>query len=194
MAGQHLRLFVACGTGTPFLRLLRVAERLLDHAEWDLFVQRGASSDGFAHLPGSTFITRDEFARRLAWADVVICHGGAGTLYEAHQSGHTPIAMPRLRAFGEHVNDHQEELVAALVVRGLAYCLRNGSELERLVLLAARKAAPSMSSRESPLSRAVAQALIDDHSTPGANRRGLLALPKAVTTRALSRLTGLLKH
>lgn len=190
MAGQHLRLFVACGTGAPFHRLLHAAASLVTREGVELFVQRGAESDRFAHLPGAPLISRDEFASKLSWANVVVCHGGAGTLYEAHRAGHVPVAMPRLLRFGEHVNDHQEELVDALARRQLAFSLQAEDELPRLIQLSAeRKTSRAHSSSDLPLVRAVAAAVLDTSSTTRKRTQGLLRLPEAVARRIVTRVS-----
>jgi len=47
-------------------------------------------------------------------ARVVVCHGGAGTIITALDEGKPVIAVPRLKKYGEHINDHQLELVDVL--------------------------------------------------------------------------------
>lgn len=139
---QHLRLFVATGTGLPFPRLLKAIEPLAREAEVELFGQRGAAGPSFAHLPGEDFISREDFEARLGWADVVVCHGGAGTLYEAHLAGHLPIVVPRLSRFGEHVNDHQLELAHALATSHRATLCQDLTSLRALVLSAKPRSEP----------------------------------------------------
>ena len=142
MERQHLRVFVACGTGRSFSRLLRAVRPLMADEKCELFVQRGPGTDDFAALPGLALIDRAAFAERLAWADVVVCHGGAGTLYEAFCAGHVPIVVPRLKRFGEHVNDHQLELAEALSLRKLAFVVHPGEDLLESIRPAAAHRGP----------------------------------------------------
>lgn len=55
----------------------------------------------------------------LRRADIVICHGGTGSLITALQQGCRVVAIPRLFALGEHYDDHQLEITAAFAARGL---------------------------------------------------------------------------
>ena len=51
-------------------------------------------------------------------ARIVICHGGAGTIITALEEGKPVIAIPRLKKYNEHINNHQLELVDALSNNG----------------------------------------------------------------------------
>ena len=136
---EHLRVFVATGTGPAFTRLLEALRALAKEPSVELFVQRGAAGPSFANLPGEDFIAREEFAKRLLWADVVVCHGGAGTVYEAHLAGHVPIVVPRLSRIDGQVNDHQRELVTSLANADQAVLCDDLSRLRDIVLSAKRR-------------------------------------------------------
>lgn len=50
---------------------------------------------------------------------------------------HKPvIAIPRLKAYGEHVDDHQKELAGLLYDKGYLIMTENMSMLEEAILLA----------------------------------------------------------
>ena len=53
-------------------------------------------------------ILQDEIKEK---ADLVITHGGVGSIVMALKMGKKVIAVPRLSAFGEHINDHQIQIV-----------------------------------------------------------------------------------
>lgn len=139
---EHLPVFVATGTGPAFPRLLEAVRALVTETSVELFVQRGSAGSAFADLPGEDFISREEFAKRLHWADVVICHAGAGTVYEAYLAGHVPILVPRLSQFGEIVNEHQLELSSTLANADKAVLCNDLSTLPALVLSAKRRGEP----------------------------------------------------
>jgi UDP-N-acetylglucosamine--N-acetylmuramyl-(pentapeptide) pyrophosphoryl-undecaprenol N-acetylglucosamine transferase len=67
-----------------------------------------------AELPG------DELDAAIAAADVVVAHAGTGSALAALNAGRCPLLVPRERAHGEHVDDHQREIAAELAGRGLA--------------------------------------------------------------------------
>lgn len=134
---------------------------LSSDARYELFVQRGEAGPRFGDLPGEDFISRTDFERRLLWADRVVIHGGAGSLYEAVTLGHTPVVMPRLRCYGEIVNDHQLELVEAL---SLSEQVRLCAAPEHLAstVLGAPDRRRDASASDNPLQIAVREALVAD--------------------------------
>lgn len=51
-------------------------------------------------------------------ADVIVTHAGAGSIIRSLKNGKVPIVVPRLKKYGEHVNDHQLDLARFLGKRG----------------------------------------------------------------------------
>ena len=60
----------------------------------------------------------DEFAHRMAEADLLILHAGAGSVIHAVRAGKVPVVVPRRAQFGEHVDDHQVEFARELARMG----------------------------------------------------------------------------
>ena len=54
---------------------------------------------------------RDGFAARMLEADSVITHAGTGAIIGAVKAGKKVIAVPRLSRYGEHVDDHQTQII-----------------------------------------------------------------------------------
>lgn len=103
-------LFVTVGTDHhPFDRLVRWLDAWLESGGQKRFrclLQHGTS------MPSSVarscnYLGYDEMERALHEATVVACHGGPGTIMLAAEAGKVPIVVPRVRAMGEHVDDHQ---------------------------------------------------------------------------------------
>jgi len=99
-------ILVMTGTsGKPFDRLLRMFEGLpLDEA---IVMQCGPSK---LRLPGTMCIPYlpveqlDEYVRD---ARVVVSHAGVGSVSQALKHRKRPVIVPRLRRFGEALDDHQ---------------------------------------------------------------------------------------
>ncbi len=51
-------------------------------------------------------------------SDLVVCHGGPGTIMLARQFGLKPIVVPRVKAYGESVDDHQVSFARMMAARG----------------------------------------------------------------------------
>ena len=67
--------------------------------------------------------------RYINEADVVVCHAGVGTVLCTLRAGRTPVVLPRLKALGETVDDHQLEFTSALVDIGAVVRLDVGTSL-----------------------------------------------------------------
>jgi len=103
----------------PFDRLVK---RLVDVLPVDAQVlwQTGAT-DPVAHgIDGRRYISADELESAMAVADVVVAHAGVGSALSALSVGRHPVLVPRRSAYGEHVDDHQEQIAGELSRRGLA--------------------------------------------------------------------------
>ena len=57
------------------------------------------------------YMNRDEFQDAIQSADIVITHGGTGAIITAVKNKKKVIAVPRLAKYGEHVDDHQLQIV-----------------------------------------------------------------------------------
>lgn len=70
-----------------------------------------------------------EILEQIDRASHVVSHAGVGTILCAIRAGHVPIVLPRLRRFGETVDDHQLELGRALASTGRVILVEDAGEL-----------------------------------------------------------------
>lgn len=119
-SSRPLRLVVTVGTlDYSFVRLFRRLAQVVPD-DWQLTVQSGCTDLTGMRISGLPFMSSVSLAEAMADADVVIAHAGVGSALDALKAGRAPVLVPRRRAFGEHVDDHQVELAEALAARGLA--------------------------------------------------------------------------
>ena len=115
------RIVVTVGTDHhPFDRLIAwTNDWLAQHPEQihRVFVQAGPSAI-VPVCPYTRFLETAELDALLDQADLVVCHGGPGSIADAWARGHLPIAVPRLRRFGEVVDDHQVDFCCKLAEFG----------------------------------------------------------------------------
>jgi UDP-N-acetylglucosamine transferase subunit ALG13 len=129
-----MRLFVTVGNAlVPFDRLLGwVDEALATLTEPVAGVcQHGPSRVRPRGLSAREALSRGDFDAEMAGADAVVCHAGVGTLWSAIRAGHRPLVVPRRAGRGEIVNDHQLEIVEALVREGRIVRVESAAELGR---------------------------------------------------------------
>lgn len=117
----------------PFQRAVRWADdRQRAHPQDRVFIQYGKSAaPGLA--AGEAFLSPDQMRELIARADVVITHGGPGTISDARHSGHRPIVFPRDHQHGEHVDDHQQRFAAWCAGRELAQFARTLADLDAAI-------------------------------------------------------------
>lgn len=107
-------IFVTLGSQKfQFDRLLRKIDELIDIGVItdEVFAQIGASTYIPQNYKYTRFVTRDEFADYIDRASLIVTHGGTGVIMGAVKKGKKVIAVPRLAKFGEHVDDHQLQLL-----------------------------------------------------------------------------------
>jgi UDP-N-acetylglucosamine transferase subunit ALG13 len=106
-------VFVTVGTDHhPFDRLVRWTDDWLRTRPEPVacFVQSGTSRvpEVAASEP---YLAFDDVLRSLREADVVVTHGGTGSIMLCRLVGTAPIVVPRVGRLGEHVDDHQVRFV-----------------------------------------------------------------------------------
>lgn len=154
-------IFATVGsTQIPFERFVRALEALPGE---QLAVQHGPVGPPAGAARANAFMQFPELIESIEAADAVVCHAGAGSILCALRAGHIPVVVPRLKRYGETVDDHQVEFSRALAAEGKVIAVE---DLDRLC--AAVEAAPARCSAAErkgslPIQAAVRQAL---HAAP----------------------------
>lgn len=107
-------IFVTLGSQKfQFDRLLKKMDELIEQGiiTEEVFAQIGASEYIPQNFPYEKFMDREKFAVTMDRSSIVITHGGTGVIIGAVKKGKKVIAVPRLAQFGEHVDDHQLQLL-----------------------------------------------------------------------------------
>ncbi len=107
-------VFITLGSQKfQFNRLLKAVDDLVAQGKVkeEVFAQVGYSDYQPVNYQYKQFLDRDEFAAMEGKADIVITHGGTGAIIGAVKKGKKVIAVPRLAKYGEHVDNHQMQLL-----------------------------------------------------------------------------------
>lgn len=107
-------IFITLGSQKfQFDRLLKTVDDLIEKGiiTDEVFAQSGYSSYQPKYYKYKKFLDRKEFYTMEGQADIVITHGGTGAIIGAVKQGKKVIAAPRLAKYGEHVDDHQIQLL-----------------------------------------------------------------------------------
>jgi beta-1,4-N-acetylglucosaminyltransferase len=125
-------IFVTVGMSrSPFDRLLHAIDGLSVREQ--LVVQHGHSRVRPVRAVCHDYLSYDELSKYVRRARVVITHAGVGSVALALMHDKRPIVVPRLRRFGEAVDDHQAHLARTLHRQGIVRLLDDLSKL-RLVI------------------------------------------------------------
>lgn len=107
-------IFITLGSQKfQFNRILKEVDKLIDEGviQDSVFAQIGNSDYEPVNYPFKRFLSRDEFAKFQSECTIVITHGGTGAIIGALRKGKKVIAVPRLAKYGEHVDDHQLQIL-----------------------------------------------------------------------------------
>lgn len=107
-------IFVSLGTNDKsFERLLRTidSEIQLGNINDKVIVQSGYTKYSSNNMDIIDLMPMDKFNKCINDCDILITHGGVGTILDGLKKGKKIIAFPRLSKYQEHVNDHQVEII-----------------------------------------------------------------------------------
>ena len=106
-------IFVTLGTSDyPFTRLLKQIDDLIENnIIKNITVQCGNEDYQPKNFTIIKNLNKKEFNEYLKKAEVVITHGGVGTIIDCIKMGKKVIAFPRKAEYGEAKNNHQEQII-----------------------------------------------------------------------------------
>ena len=106
-------IFLTVGTQFPLDRLVKAIDETIDQGLLDeeIWAQIGQSSYQPRNFKKSTdFLEKQLFDQWMEKASKVISHAGIGSITMALDAAKPLLVMPRLRRYGEVVNDHQVDI------------------------------------------------------------------------------------
>lgn len=133
--GVDLLIFVTVGTaGFQFNRLLRILDELCEEnfiKGEDVIAQTGCSDYKPKNYKAFNFVSNEEHHAYINQCDFMISHSGTGSIVSALKMHKKIITFPRLKQYGEHVDNHQIELVEAFVAKNYVLSAQDKEELKQ---------------------------------------------------------------
>lgn len=142
-------VFVTVGSQMfQFDRLLKEVDDLVEHGviQEEVFAQTGKSAYVPKHYEYKPYITGEVFEEYLNKCSVVITHGGTGTIARALKLEKKVLAVPRLKKYGEHVDDHQLQILAEFEESGAVVVAHDGDSFEEKYRMTVGKGSVSFTS------------------------------------------------
>ena len=118
-----------------FNRMFELVRKSKELKKEELIVQRGYTKcNNSKRIKAFDFIPLEQMEEYIYKADIIISHGGVGTIFSAIKRGKKVIAIPRLEKYGEHINDHQIEICEELEKEGYILYYKDGiDDLDKLI-------------------------------------------------------------
>lgn len=127
-------ILVTIGNDThEFNRLLKKIEKISQKINDEFIIQRGYSSYIPKNCKIFKFKKKDEFLKLMKMADIIVTHGGVGSIMESIRLKKPTIVVPRRKKFNEHVNDHQLDIVKELEEQGKIIPVYDIEDLESAI-------------------------------------------------------------
>ena len=114
-------IFVTLGTqDKSFSRLLEAIEDKIKAGKIKdkVIVQAGYTKFQSKYMEVFDLVPIDKFNEYVEKCDVLITHGGVGSILTGLTNNKKVIATPRLSKYKEHTNDHQVQIVSEFAKRG----------------------------------------------------------------------------
>ncbi len=115
-------ILVLLGTQqNDFHRLLQEVEKNIQSGEIqdEVVVQAGFTKYNSSNMKIFDVVPKEDLENMIEKADLIITHAGVGSIEMSLEKGKKVITVPRLKKYGEHVNDHQIQLEREFNDKGL---------------------------------------------------------------------------
>ena len=129
-------ILVILGTqDKQFPRLLEAVDREIKNGNIKdkVVVQAGQTKYESENMEILDLVSAPEFDKLIDNADLIITHGGAGSILTAIKKGKKIIAAPRLAKYKEHHNDHQKQIIKEFADQGYLLELRDFNKLDKML-------------------------------------------------------------
>ena len=129
-------ILVLLGTqNNSFHRLLEEIERNIkdETIKEEVIVQAGYTKFQSHNMRIIDLMSKEQLSKFQDEADLIITHGGVGSIISSIEKGKKVIAVPRMHEYGEHVNNHQLEIVEDFNNKGYIIGIEKVEDLKQAI-------------------------------------------------------------
>ena len=129
-------ILVTLGTqDKPFTRLLDSVQKEIDNGNIKdkVIVQAGYTKYNSDEMEIFDLIDRDKFSELIKSCDLLITHGGVGSILTGLKNNKKLIVCPRLAKYHEHMNDHQLQITENFSKAGYILPLYENDDLGKIL-------------------------------------------------------------
>ena len=129
-------ILVLLGTqDKPFTRLLDAIQDCIDRGiiKEEVVVQAGHTKYESKDMEIFGLVPSEKYDELMKSANLIITHGGVSSIISGLKKNIPVIAAARLKEHGEHMNDHQLEIIDKFAEEGHILALNDFSELDKIL-------------------------------------------------------------
>ena len=129
-------ILITLGTqDKSFKRLLEAVQTQIDNGVINerIVVQAGCTKFTSKDMEIFDLITYDKFDDLISKCDLLITHGGVGSIITGLKNNKKVIAAARLEKYKEHTNDHQLQIINNFSKSGYILALDDFSKLDEVI-------------------------------------------------------------
>jgi beta-1,4-N-acetylglucosaminyltransferase len=125
-------IYVTLGTMfMDFPRLINKMDSIAEATEETVLIQCGMAKTTPKHCQHFDFKPHEEILEIQREERLIVAHAGIGATIDALTVRRPLIVVPRLKKFGEHMNDHQLEIAEAVELRGWGCSITDIDKLDQ---------------------------------------------------------------
>lgn len=135
--GANLLILVLLGTHElQFTRLLKMVEDCIDRGiiKEKVIAQVGNTKYESDKMEIIKYLGYSEMESLIADADFILTHGGTGSIVTSLRYQKKVVAIPRLKKYNEHNDDHQGEILNVLQEEGHIVVYEEHDDLGKRIL------------------------------------------------------------
>lgn len=130
-----LVIFAVVGLhGVGFNRFVKLIDDLASKTKEDIIIQIGAATYTPSYADYFVFGDIWKMSDHYRNSDIVITHGGVGSIMSALSHNKPIIVVPRLQKYGEVTDDHQLEIANAFCQLGFVSVANDFNELKKAII------------------------------------------------------------
>lgn len=129
-------ILITLGTqDKEFRRLLDMVQEQIDkkNIKDKVVVQAGHTKYESKDMEIFDLIDRQKFSELISECDILITHGGVGSIINGLKNNKKVIVAPRLSKYDEHMNDHQLQITANFSKAGYILPLYENDDLGKIL-------------------------------------------------------------
>ena len=166
-------ILVTLGTqDKKFDRLLKAIDKEIENKniKEKVIVQAGYTKYKSNNMEIFDLVPEEELEKLVKKCDLLITHGGVGSILLGIKNNKKVIAAARLKEYGEHTNDHQKQIIKEFKKLGYITELEDFEDLNKVIKEAKAKDSIKFKSNNAKFVKNIERYIAEDNHTSWFNK------------------------